>query len=49
MVGSNFPADTTEAQVEQMVKEGEMVKVMTLGELLPMSFGPEELEMPRQQ
>lgn len=47
MVGSNFPSETTESEIESIVSEGKLVKMMTLGELLPMSFGPEHLEKER--
>lgn len=42
MIGSTYTA-LEEKDVVELAKEGKLVKMLTLEELLPMSFGPEFL------
>lgn len=45
MIGANYPRPSDAEAVQQVVRNSEFVTVMTLGELLPMSFGPEALKV----
>jgi cytidine deaminase len=48
MIASTFPADAPQEQALAALADYKYVKVMSLEQLLPMSFGPGNLEVPRQ-